>query len=100
MVSDLMAGEYATVARSIIRNRSAIVLSDYVRVEVYQALARNTGRYRSYAMPGMTDRTGETVIRYVIAVLQEAGVTHHVGQVMALGAHAIWPAKSHVGIRK
>ena len=95
-----MAGEYATVARSVVRNRSAIVLSDYVRVKVHQALARNTGRYRSHAMRRMTDRTGEPVIRYVIAVLQETGVAPHVGQVMALGAHAIWPIKSHVGIRK
>ncbi len=95
-----MAGEDATIARAVIRNRSAVILSDHVGVEVNQAFARNTGRYRSYAMRRMTDRTGETVIRYVIAVLQEAGVTHHVGQVMALGAHAIWSVKSHVGIRK
>lgn len=100
IVSNFMAGQDTAVIRAVIRNCSAIVLSYDVGVEVHQALARDTWRNRSHAVRRMADRTGETLLRNVIAVLQEAGIANHVGEVMAFGAHSIRATEGQVRVRK
>src|ERR1039458_5498180 len=95
----LVAGQNAGVARAVIGNRNAIVLAHYVGVKIHQSFARNVRRNRAHAVCSMTDRTGEPVLRYVIAVLQEAGVADHVAQIMTLGAHAIGSVEAEIRIR-
>src|ERR1700676_3919488 len=83
VMGNLMAGQRATVATAVIRNRSTVVLSHHVDVEIHQALARHPGSHRTHAVRGMTRRTGESILRYVITVMGETRVTHDVGQIMA-----------------
>ena len=95
-----MAGQHTTVTGAVIGDWSTVVLSNDIGVKVHQALAGDARRHRSHAVRGVTHGTGEAVIRNVVAVLQEAGVAHHVGQIMALGTHAVGAVESEVGIRK
>lgn len=95
-----MAGQNATITAAIVGNGSAVVLSDNVGVEVYEAFARNSRGDRTHSVRRVADRTGEAILRNVIAVLEEAGVSHHIAQIMALRAHPIGSVKSKVWIRK
>ena len=97
-MGNLMAGQRATVGSAVIGNRSAVVLTHHVDVEIHQALARHPGSHRTHAVRGMTRRTGESILRYVIAVMGETRVTHDVGQIMALGAHAVRSVETEVRI--
>ena len=97
---DFMAGECASVAAAVIGNWSAIVLPHHIDVKIYQPFARDTRRNRAHPVRRVADRTGEPILRYVIAMLQEAGVAYHVAQVMALRAHAVRSVQAEVWIRK
>ncbi len=47
-------------------------------------------------MRDVTDRAGKAHLRYVAAVLGEAGICQDFAQVMTLGAHAIRPVEAEV----
>src|SRR5580704_15894480 len=48
----------------------------------------------------MADRTGEAILRDVIALPGKAGIRHDVRQAMTLGAHAVRSVGAEIGIRK
>ena len=96
----LVAGQNTSIAAAVVGNWCAVVLTYNVGIKVHQALARNTRGNRSHAVRRVADRTREAVLRYVVTVLEEGGITYHVAQVVALGAHAIGSVEAEVRIRK
>ena len=70
-----------------------------IDVKIHQPFARYTWNYRTHAVCGMASRAGEAILRHVIAVVGEARITHDVGQIMALGAHAIRSVDAEIGLR-
>src|SRR5579863_2078595 len=51
-------------------------------------------------MRGMAGRAGKTVLRYVVAVPGEAGVSYDAAETMTLGTHPIRPVEAEIRIRK
>lgn len=96
----LVAGQYAGITAAVVRDRSTVIPAYYVRIEIHEPFAGDTGRNRTHTMRGMADRAGESVLRDVIAMLQETGVGYHFAQTVTLGAHAIRSAEAEVRIRE
>src|SRR5580700_4612859 len=97
VVRGLMTGQGAGIAAAVVRDGSSIVFTHHVGVKVHQAFAGNARGNRPHAMRGMTNRTGESILRNVVAMLQETGVRHHIAQTVTLGAHAVRPVQTEVG---
>ena len=100
VMGGLVAGQGASIAAAVIGNRCAVVLPHNVDVEIHQALARDSWGNRTHAVRRVADRTGEAILRYVVAVLREAGISHDFAQIVTLGAHAIGSIEAEVWIGK
>ena len=62
VVGDVMASKGTGISTVVIRNRSTVVLSHHVDVEIHQPLARHVRRDRPHTMRRVTNRAGKAIL--------------------------------------
>jgi hypothetical protein len=100
IVRGLMANQDAGVGRAIVGDGQATVGADDIDVEVDQALAADGSTDGSHAVSSVAGGAGKTC-NDMASVLIPTGVFHDlVGEIVALGAQAIRPVDTEIGIGK
>lgn len=100
IVGNPVAHQRARVAAMVVGNRNAVIFSDYVRVKIHQPLSADARGICSHTVSTVAYRAAKAVLRYVQAVLREAGVSDNLRQVVTLRAHSIRPGEGQVGSGK
>src|SRR5579883_1269475 len=100
VVRGIVAGQRASVCGMVIRNGRAVILADYVHIEINQPFAGYAGVHRSHTVRRVAHRAGESVVGNVPPVLRPTRVGNNVVQVVALRAHGVRSQRAQVWRRE
>src|SRR5271165_3911842 len=96
IVGYFVADEGAAVGSAVVGDGRVSVGSDYLQVEVDQALAGDVAAAGTHAVRGVAGRAGESGVDMRGVLIPAAVAQHLSGNIMALGAHGVGAV--HAGI--
>jgi len=98
-VRNFVTGQHAGVGRAVVGDGRGSILRNHIDIKIHQSLPTYIRVGTTYAVGGVTCRTGEASIN-VALVLAEAGVCHDVAKAVAFAAHRERPIYSEIGVAK
>jgi len=96
---DFVTGQHASIGSAVVGDGRSSVLRNHIDIKIHQPLAAYIRVRTTYAVAGVTRRTGEAGVDMAL-MLAETGVRHDVAKAVAFAAHGVRPVYAEIRVAK